>query len=123
MSRIRPQTFHAAVALCVTVVLLLLLLLLIRPAWGWGWIAGLWLLSVNLVTFGYYGYDKRQARRAGPRVPEVVLHGLAIGGGTIGAYAGMAFFRHKTIKGPFRLVFWVVAVMQLLLIGAVIYRL
>jgi len=120
--RIRPQTFHAVVALCITVVLMLLLLLLIRPAFGWGWYLGLWLLSINATAFGYYGYDKRQAKVSGPRVPEVVLHGLAVVGGSLGAYAGMQIFRHKTIKGPFRIVFWFTVVLQIMLIGALIYR-
>src|SRR5688500_3257226 len=102
---LRPQTFHAAVATGVTVVLLLLLVLLIHPDRGWWQYLGLWLAAINVTAFGYYGYDKHQAKQAGPRVPEVVLHGLALAGGSIGAYAGMLTFRHKTIKGPFRLVF------------------
>src|SRR5262245_20020561 len=112
--RFRPQTFHAAVAIGITVVLMVLLVLLIRPAMGWWQYLGLWLVAITVTTFGYYGYDKRQAKQAGPRVPEVVLHGLAVAGGSLGAYAGMLTFRHKTIKGPFRLVFWVIAVMQIL---------
>jgi uncharacterized membrane protein YsdA (DUF1294 family) len=56
-------------------------------------------------------------------VPEKVLHGLALAGGSIGAYAGMHAFRHKTVKSSFRLVFWTIIVLQLALIGLVVWRL
>jgi uncharacterized membrane protein YsdA (DUF1294 family) len=52
-----------------------------------------------------------------------VLHGLALAGGSLGCYAGMRAFRHKTIKGTFRIVFWVIVVLQALLVVAVVYRL
>ena len=82
-----------------------------------------WLLAVNLITFAYYAYDKRRARGARPRVPESVLHGLALAGGTLGAYLGMRLFRHKTVKGSFRLIFWTIAVLQVCLVVAALWRL
>src|SRR5207302_6328963 len=96
--------------------------LLFRPAPGWAPYLGAWLVSVNVVAFGYYGYDKGQARQSSRRVPEAVLHGLAFAGGSVGAYAGMRTFRHKTIKGTFRIFFWFIVVMQVLLIAAIVYR-
>jgi uncharacterized membrane protein YsdA (DUF1294 family) len=51
-----------------------------------------------------YGIDKRQAERDGWRVPEVLLHGLALIGGVIGAWAGRAVFHHKTQKTEFTVV-------------------
>jgi uncharacterized membrane protein YsdA (DUF1294 family) len=92
-----------------------------------------WLVAVNVVAFGYYGYDKSRARSAperpeggapawGARVPEVVLHGLTAAGGAAGAYAGMELFRHKTVKGRFRVVFWCVVALQLALIAWVVKR-
>jgi uncharacterized membrane protein YsdA (DUF1294 family) len=76
-----------------------------------------WLVSVNLIAIGYYAYDKRQAKDSGRRIPEVVLHGLALAGGSPGAWVAMRLFRHKTIKGSFQLVFWLIVVVQLLLIA------
>src|SRR5262245_20636323 len=109
----RPQTFHAAVALAavllLTVGLMFLLRLPVEPSW---YVLLCYLPAVNVVAFGYYGYDKARARSARTRVPEVVLHGLGFAGGSLGAYLGMRVFRHKTIKGPFRIVFWVIAVLQ-----------
>ena len=68
--------------------------------------------SVNLLTFGYYGWDKRQAVLGGWRIPELVLFVLAIIGGSPGALVAMWLFRHKTIKGEFRLVYWSIVAVQ-----------
>jgi uncharacterized membrane protein YsdA (DUF1294 family) len=70
-----------------------------------------WLLAVSLVTFLTWGYDKGAARLDVARVPEKVLLGLSLAGGTLGAVAGMAVFRHKSAKTGFRarLVFVIIA--------------
>jgi uncharacterized membrane protein YsdA (DUF1294 family) len=63
-----------------------------------------WLLAWTPSAFLAYGWDKRQARRGGWRVPELYLHALALVGGVIGAWAGRAVFRHKTRKPVFLVV-------------------
>ena len=50
------------------------------------------------------------------------MHGLAVFGGTPGAYLGMVILRHKTIKPAYRFVFWFTVVFQALLGAAIIYR-
>ena len=77
-----------------------------------GWLIVVWLIGINPVTFGYYGFDKWRASNNGPRVPEASLLGLALIGGNLGAYVGMRWFRHKTIKGRFRILFWAIVVLQ-----------
>ena len=67
-----------------------------------------WLVGWSLPAFATYGIDKRQARNERWRVPEEVLHGLALIGGVIGAWLGRGVFRHKTHK-PMFLVVLVVA--------------
>lgn len=61
------------------------------------------LMLWNLVVFGLYGWDKRQARLAGQRISErcLILCALLLGG--IGAYCGMSVWRHKTRHLKFRL--------------------
>ena len=44
----------------------------------------LWLVSTGVVTFVLYGFDKMQAKYDGGRVPEIVLHLLALAGGFAG---------------------------------------
>lgn len=56
----------------------------------------LFLFVINVLTFGLYAIDKRHAYYKKWRVPEAVLLGLAVIGGSYGASAAMLLFRHKT---------------------------
>lgn len=56
---------------------------------------------VNLWTFMLFGLDKLRAEAGTWRVSEGALLAWAFFGGSIGAYAGRALFRHKTRKQPF----------------------
>lgn len=56
------------------------------------------------ITFLLYGFDKAESKMGGWRVPEVVLHALALSGGFPGGWAGRSMFRHKTNKGSFAFV-------------------
>lgn len=55
----------------------------------------IYLLAVNFITFLLYGDDKSRARRHAWRIPEKVLMGAAVIGGSIGALLGMSIFHHK----------------------------
>ena len=70
-----------------------------------------WLVGWTPVAFVVYGLDKRAATRGDWRVPEVVLHGLALIGGVIGAWAGRIAFRHKTRKPVFLVVLVIASVL------------
>jgi uncharacterized membrane protein YsdA (DUF1294 family) len=120
--RTSPQTFHGAVALTMSLLLTVTVMFLFSLRVEWAPLLACWLVSVNVVAFGYYGYDKARAKGSRTRVPESVLHAIALAGGTLGAYLGMRVFRHKTIKGSFRVLFWVIAVLQVLLVVAALYR-
>jgi len=80
-----------------------------------------WLISINVVTFGAYGYDKSIAGSKRTRVPERALLLLALAGGTIGAWLGMTVFHHKTAKTEFKLKFWLIVLVQIALIVAYIF--
>lgn len=121
--RMRPETYQGLLALLFVVLGLALLFTVGRFPWTWFHFLAAWLVSINVVAFAFYGHDKRQARGNRARTPEAVLHGLALLGGTLGAYAGMRLFRHKTIKPTFRIVFWMIAALQAALVVAVAYRL
>jgi uncharacterized membrane protein YsdA (DUF1294 family) len=117
----RSIRFHAIVALILCVAGMLGLWWLLSPEVAWTWPAwlGCWLASVNVITFAYYGYDKLRAKGGEGRVPEVVLHGLSAVGGSPAAYLAMWLFRHKTVKGSFRILFWGIVILQLCLAAAV----
>lgn len=70
------------------------------------------LLAMNLLAFLAFGWDKRQARLGGWRVKESTLLMLALAGGSPGAFAARAAFRHKTRKQPFVAQLWLVVALQ-----------
>ena len=77
-------------------------------------------IAVNLLTFGLFGIDKAKARVGAWRVAESTLLMLAFLGGTLGAYAGRAVFRHKTRKQPFNSNLFAVAVLQVAGLGGLL---
>ncbi len=79
------------------------------------WNTGLllaYLLGVNIATLFLYAYDKLIAGRSFPRVPEIVLQGLAIAGGSPAALAAQKMLRHKTVKKSFQRVYWIIVILQ-----------
>ena len=75
-----------------------------------------YLAGINIVAFAFYGFDKQQSVAGRSRVPEVVLHALALWGGTPGAFCGRIVFRHKTQKVKFRIVFAAIVILQITII-------
>lgn len=72
-----------------------------------------WLVAVNLATLHAYWLDKRRAVcGAVPRLPERVLLGLALAGGSPAALLGIHFFRHKSRKRSFQLKLALVLLVQ-----------
>ena len=78
------------------------------------------LAIINLVTLATFGVDKALARGGHRRVRETTLLWLALIGGTPGAYAGRALFRHKTRKEPFSNQLFAIAVLQAVAFGVAI---
>ena len=76
-----------------------------------------YLIGINVVTILLYGYDKRQAIVGGGRVPEVILHLVALVGGSGGALVAQILFRHKTRKFSFRAMFVGIILLQ----GAIVF--
>ena len=63
-----------------------------------------WQLIAGVITFAFYVWDKRQAKKNGWRVPEKRLHLLAAIGGWCGAAIGQKYVRHKSQKLSFKIV-------------------
>ena len=76
--------------------------------------SAIYLTALNLFTFFAYGWDKFCAKRGIWRTPEKRLLLLALLGGSLGAYAGMWLFRHKTRHLTFRLALPVILAAQLI---------
>ncbi len=75
------------------------------------------LIAINFIAFAAFGLDKAKARRGQYRIAESTLLLFAVLGGTLGAYAGRALFRHKTRKQPFVGRLHSIALLQVLLLG------
>ena len=88
------------------------------PLWhGFGtWRLVLWYcVGVNMATVVFYLYDKDAARHNRRRIPEGVLHVLALAGGSPTALFAQRAFRHKTRKTGFRNIFWLIVAVHLAL--------
>ncbi len=81
------------------------------------------LIAMNFFAFAAFGIDKARAEEGAWRISEDTLLGLALLGGTPGAYAGRALFRHKSRKQPFSARLHTIAVFQIVLAGFVAYHL
>ena len=62
----------------------------------------LYIVLINILTFFIYGIDKLKAKKSKWRVPESTLMGMAIIGGSIGAWLGMKIWHHKTLHKKFK---------------------
>ena len=85
-------------------------------------IALIYLAVINVVTFFVYGIDKWKAKKFMWRVSEAALLGLAVVGGSIGAWLGMKTRHHKTLHRKFKFGVPVIIIVQLALIGYILYR-
>ena len=103
----------------VAAAVLALLINALLPSLGLAWS---WIIGVSIASFLTYGYDKSIAGRNVTRVPEIVLHLLTAAGGTIGSFAGMRLFHHKTQKRSFQLVFWGIVAIQIVVIILLLTR-
>lgn len=63
----------------------------------------LYLMIINAAAFVLMLVDKQKARKRKWRIPEAMLLGSAVIGGSIGAWLGMQIFRHKTLHKKFYL--------------------
>uniref|UniRef100_A0AB33JLQ0 DUF1294 domain-containing protein n=2 Tax=unclassified Prevotella TaxID=2638335 RepID=A0AB33JLQ0_9BACT len=61
-----------------------------------------YLIMMNMVAFCVYGIDKWKAKHAKWRITETTLLGLALIGGSIGAWLGMKVWHHKTMHKKFK---------------------
>lgn len=75
----------------------------------------LYLAAVNIAGFLAMGIDKRKASRHEWRIPERILFGIALAGGSIGSLAGMHAFRHKTRHLSFTVGLPLILVLQVMI--------
>ncbi len=79
-------------------------------------IALIYLAAINMATFLVYGIDKWKAKKSKWRIRETALLGLAVLGGSIGAWLGMKVWHHKTQHKKFKYGVPTIIIIQLALI-------
>lgn len=79
-------------------------------------------ITVNILTFAVYGIDKLKAKKGKWRIPEASLLGLAVIGGSIGAYLGIKVWHHKTLLKKFRYGIPAIIILQITCICLVWFR-
>lgn len=79
-------------------------------------IAGIIVVTVNVISFAAFGIDKWKARHKQWRIPEATLLLLAFFGGALGAFAGMKVFHHKTHHQKFNILVPLFIVIQAVLL-------
>ena len=76
-------------------------------------LAVIYLVMINIAAFCMYGIDKSAAIKQKQRIPNKVLLGMAVIGGSAGALAGMYMFRHKTKKWYYTMTVPVILIIQI----------
>ena len=71
-----------------------------------------YLLAVNIATFFLYGIDKYKAKKGRWRISEATLLMMAVIGGSIGAWAGMRLWHHKTMHKKFKYGIPIIIILQ-----------
>ena len=74
-----------------------------------------YLLAINALSFSLYGIDKYKAKKNKWRISEATLLMMAVIGGSIGAWAGMRLWHHKTMHKKFKYGIPVIIILQVVL--------
>lgn len=74
-----------------------------------------YLLAVNIASFFLYGIDKYKAKKGRWRISEATLLLMAVIGGSIGAWAGMRLWHHKTMHKKFKYGIPIIIIIQVAL--------
>ena len=74
-----------------------------------------YLLAINALSFILFGLDKNKAKKGKWRISEATLLMMAVIGGSIGAWAGMRLWHHKTMHKKFKYGIPVIIILQVVL--------
>lgn len=78
-------------------------------------------IGTSLVTFIIYAIDKNAAMKGTWRTKESTLHTLSLFGGWPGAMAAQEKLRHKSVKRPFQIWFWITVILNCLIVSGLIF--
>lgn len=87
------------------------------------WMILFYVLIINFAGLAVMGMDKSRAKRHAWRIPESTLFLVSLLGGSIGTWAGMYLFRHKTKHWRFVIGMPAICVLHIVLAGYAFYSL
>lgn len=73
-------------------------------------------LAINALSFILFGLDKYKAKKGKWRISEATLLMMAVIGGSIGAWAGMRLWHHKTMHMKFKYGIPAIIILQVCLV-------
>ena len=76
-----------------------------------------YLLAINALSFILFGLDKYKAKKGKWRISETTLLTMAAIAGSIGAWAGMRLWHHKTMHKKFKYGIPAIIIMQVCLVA------
>ena len=76
-----------------------------------------YLLAIKIASFCLYGVDKYKAKKNKWRISEATLLTMAAIGGSIGAWAGMRLWHHKTMHKKFKYGIPLIIILQVALVA------
>lgn len=82
----------------------------------------IYLLVLNIIGFLIMGIDKSRAKKRMWRIPEKTFFIVSLLGGSIGTWAGMYTFRHKTKHWYFVIGMPLILALQIGIAGYWFYR-
>ena len=80
----------------------------------------IYLIVMNIIGIAVMGADKSKAKKGAWRIPEKTLFFVSMIGGSIGTWAGMYLFRHKTKHWYFVIGLPLILIIQIVVVTAVI---
>ena len=75
-----------------------------------------YLILINLIGVAVMGIDKAKAKKHAWRIPEKTLFLVSLIGGSIGTWAGMYLFRHKTKHWYFVIGMPAILILQIIIV-------
>lgn len=81
----------------------------------------IYFVIMNILGLTVMGADKSKAKRGAWRIPEKTLFLISLIGGSIGTWAGMYLFRHKTKHWYFVIGMPVILILQIVVVGVSFY--
>ena len=81
-----------------------------------------YIVIMNIIGYAFMGIDKSKAKRGAWRIPEKWLFLAGLLGGSIGTWAGMYVFHHKTKHWYFVVGMPLILVAQIALVAFIAFK-